>query len=116
MNDDSRMSMARLTARPARVADAPAITEIYNEGIADRIATFETEPRALADILPWFDNAHAFVVVTDRTGEVIGFAIAHPYSDRGCYSGIGEFSVYVRRSRRGRGVGQAAMTTLIDLS
>jgi L-amino acid N-acyltransferase YncA len=49
-----------------------------------------------------------------RAGEVVGYAVAHPYSDRGCYRGIGEFSVYVRRSHRGRGVGQVAMAALID--
>lgn len=105
-----------LMARPARREDAAAITEIYNQGIEDRIATFETEPRSVADIEPWFDRAHAFVAVTEISGEVVGYAVAHPYSDRGCYRGIGEFSVYVRRSHRGRGVGQTAMAALIEAS
>jgi L-amino acid N-acyltransferase YncA len=105
---------AGLTARPARREDAAAITEIYNQGIEDRIATFETEPRSVADIQPWFDHARAFVSVVDPAGEVVGYAVAHPYSDRCCYRGIGEFSVYVRRSHRGRGVGRVAMTALID--
>jgi phosphinothricin acetyltransferase len=47
---------------------------------------------------------------------VAGYAVAHPYADRCCYRGIGEFSVYVRRSQRGRGVGQAAMQALIEAS
>ena len=102
------------TARPARPEDAPAITEIYIQGIEDRIATFETEPRAVSDVEPWFDHARAFVSVTDEAGAVVGYAVAHPYSDRCCYQGIGEFSVYVRRSHRGRGVGRVAMTALID--
>ena len=34
-----------LTPRVARTSDAAAIAAIYNEGITDRIATFETEPR-----------------------------------------------------------------------
>jgi L-amino acid N-acyltransferase YncA len=34
-----------LGARPAELRDAPAIAEIYNQGIEDRLATFETEPR-----------------------------------------------------------------------
>ncbi|HXQ13126.1 MAG TPA: arsinothricin resistance N-acetyltransferase ArsN1 family A [Caulobacteraceae bacterium] len=103
-----------MTARPARREDAAAITEIYNQGIEDRIATFETEPRSVADIEPWFDSAHAFVSVVDASGEVVGYAVAHPYTDRCCYRGIGEFSVYVRRSQRGRGVGQVAMAALIE--
>jgi L-amino acid N-acyltransferase YncA len=105
-----------LTARPARRDDAEAITEIYNQGIEDRIATFETEPRATSDILPWFDHARAFVSVTDAAGGVVGYAVSHPYSDRPCYRGIGAFSVYVRRAARGRGVGQIAMAALIEAS
>jgi L-amino acid N-acyltransferase YncA len=102
------------SVRPARREDAPAIVEIYNQGIEDRVATFETEPRSVADIEPWFAQAYAFVAVVDGAGEVAGYAVAHPYADRCCYRGIGEFSVYVRRSHRGRGVGQVAMTALIE--
>jgi phosphinothricin acetyltransferase len=105
-----------LRARPALREDAPAITAIYNQGIEDRIATFETEPREVSDILPWFDQALAFVSVTDEADEIVGYAVAHPYSERPCYRGIGAFSVYVRRSSRGRGVGQVAMAALIDAS
>ena len=104
------------TARRAERRDAPAVTEIYNQGIEDRIATFETEPRTPADILPWFDHAYAFVSVADEGGEVTGYAVAHPYSDRRCYRGVGAFSVYVRRSARGSGVGRAAMLALIEAS
>jgi L-amino acid N-acyltransferase YncA len=31
--------------RAATAADVPALTAIYNEGIAEREATFETKPR-----------------------------------------------------------------------
>ncbi|HEY1414760.1 MAG TPA: arsinothricin resistance N-acetyltransferase ArsN1 family A [Caulobacteraceae bacterium] len=110
------MTRPELMVRAATPEDAPAITEIYNQGIEDRIATFETEPRSVRDILPWFQNARAFVAVTDPLGEVVGYAVAHPYSDRCCYGGIGEFSVYVRRSRRGQGIGQVAMSALIEAS
>lgn len=106
--------MAELKVRPARREDAAAIAEIYNQGIEDRIATFETEPRAVADIEAWFDTALSIVVVEDVTGAVAGYAVAHPYADRCCYRGIGEFSVYVRRSHRGQGVGATAMTALVE--
>lgn len=102
-----------LRARPARRDDAPAITAIYNQGIADRIATFETEPRAVADIEAWFDPALAFVSV-EAGGQVVAYAVAHPYADRCCYAGIGEFSVYVERAWRGRGAGAVAMNGLLD--
>lgn len=103
-----------LTIRPARPADAAAITEIYNQGIEDRIATFETEPRVEAQIAEWFETALAIVAVEDPDGAVAGYAVAHPYSDRCCYQGVGEFSVYVRRSHRGMGVGKLAMDALVE--
>jgi phosphinothricin acetyltransferase len=103
-----------LAARTARREDADAITAIYNEGIEDRIGTFETEPRTVAQILDWFDHAKAFVAVVDEAGEVAGYAVAHPYADRCCYAGIGEFSVYVCRAARGRGVGRVAMAALVE--
>jgi phosphinothricin acetyltransferase len=105
---------AELTARPARPGDAAAITGIYNQGIEDRIGTFETEPRTVAQIEAWFPHAKAFVAVEDSGGEVVGYAVAHPYADRCCYAGIGEFSVYIRRDQRGRGVGRVAMTALVE--
>jgi L-amino acid N-acyltransferase YncA len=46
----------------------------------------------------------------------VGYAVAHPYADRCCYAGIGEYSVYVARSHRGRGVGRVAMEALIAAS
>ncbi len=105
---------SRLTPRPARLRDAAAITAIYNEGIADRVGTFETEPRTVDQIEAWFEHAKAFVAVEDDQGQVVGYAVAHPYANRPCYAGIGEFSVYIRRSERGRGVGRVAMTALVD--
>jgi L-amino acid N-acyltransferase YncA len=103
-----------LTARRAGLGDAAAITAIYNQGIEDRVGTFETEPRQVADIEPWFEHAKAFVAVEDTDGAVVGYAVAHPYADRCCYAGIGEFSVYVQREARGRGVGRIAMAALVD--
>jgi phosphinothricin acetyltransferase len=103
---------ATLHARPACLEDAAAVTAIYNQGIEDRVGTFETEPRTLAQIEAWYPHAKAFVVVEDGAGHVLGYAVAHPYADRCCYQGIGEFSVYVAREARGRGVGRVAMAAL----
>jgi phosphinothricin acetyltransferase len=105
---------AKLRTRGATSADAAAIAAIYNEGIADRIATFETEPRSAADVAGWFTGEHLVVVTeTVETGPV-AFAASFPYSSRPCYRGVGEFSVYVRRDYRGRGAGRAALASLIE--
>lgn len=107
------MPEPRLTARPATPADAPAIREIYNQGIEDRVATFETAPRSIADVEAWFDGRHPIMSVIDANGNVVGYAATFSYADRCCYAGIAEFSVYVRRGRRGEGVGAVAMQALI---
>jgi L-amino acid N-acyltransferase YncA len=103
-----------LHVRAATMSDAGMIAEIYNQGIADRVATFETEPRTPAQIAEWFSGGTLVVVAeTEATGPV-AFATSFPYSDRACYSGIGEFSVYVRRGYRGHGAGRAVLSALIE--
>ena len=78
--------------RAAVAGDAPAIARIYNEGIEDRLATFETTPRGADEILAWLE-ADLPLVVADEDGEVVAWAAAHPYRPRAAYSGIGEFSI-----------------------
>ena len=103
-----------LKVRAATPADASAIAAIYNEGIADRIATFETEPRSGEQVARWFDNRHPIVVVEGSEGTVLAFASSSTYRERECYAGIAEFSVYVARQHRGKGAGRLAMSALID--
>jgi L-amino acid N-acyltransferase YncA len=101
-----------MRARIAEVEDAGALARIYNEGIADRVATFETRPRTADDVRAWFDGVHPVVVVEDASG-VIAFASTSAYRPRECYAGIAEYSVYVARAARGRGAGRTAMTALL---
>src|SRR3712207_1648806 len=99
--------------RVAHPEDAAAIAGIYNQGIADRVATFETEPRSPEAVLTWFDGPHPIVVVEDD-GRVIAFASTSSYRSRSCYAGVAEFSVYVAREARGHGAGRLAMEALIE--
>src|SRR4051794_8742686 len=101
-----------MNTRLATPEDAAAIARIYNDGIDDRVATFETRHRTSEDILGWFDGVHPVVVAEDG-GEVVAFAAASQYRPRECYNGVAEFSVYVAREARGRGAGRAAMQALI---
>jgi L-amino acid N-acyltransferase YncA len=102
-----------MRTRPASKSDAPSIAAIYNDGIADRVGTFETRPRSEADVLAWFDGVRPIVVV-EEGADVIAFAGTSAYRPRDCYAGIAEFSVYVSRHARGRGAGRMAMESLID--
>jgi len=102
-----------MRARAATPADAAAIARIYNDGIDDRVATFETRHRTVADVERWFDGRHPVVVIEDDGG-ILAFAATSDYRARDCYAGIAEFSVYAAREARGRGAGRMAMNALID--
>lgn len=102
--------------RLARREDAAAIARIYNQGIEDRIATFETEPRTTEQIeaqLAERGERYPTVVVL-RDGEIVAWASASTYRARPCYAGVAEFSVYVERGARGSGAGGRAMRRLIE--
>jgi L-amino acid N-acyltransferase YncA len=97
--------------RAARGADLPAVAAIYSAGIAERVATFETEPRSAGDLAGWVGDGRPFVIA-EAGGRVIGFARAGRYSARAAYDGVGEHAVYVDRSARGRGLGCALLLEL----
>jgi phosphinothricin acetyltransferase len=101
--------------RKANVEDSAAFAGIYNQGIDDRIATYETERRSAKDQQAWLESiAGQYPAVVAQSGcEIIGWAGAAPYRDRECYRGIGEFSIYVRRDWRSRGVGDFLLRGLI---
>ena len=104
-----------LTARAALLGDAPAITAIYNEGIADRIATFETEPRTTEQIARWFDGRHPIVAVEDDGGAVVAFASCSGYRNRELLRrGRGIFGLCRASDHRGTGAGRVAIAALID--
>ena len=104
-----------MRTRPARPGDAETIARIHNEGIEDRVGTFETRPRSGGGVLPWFDAGFPLVVGEDDDGEVVAWASAHPYRPgRPWYEGIAEFSIYVARSARGRGAGKVTLAALIE--
>jgi L-amino acid N-acyltransferase YncA len=102
-------------ARLASQRDAAAIAAIYNQGLAERIATFETEPRraeeAAAQLMEKGDGYPTIVV--ERQGRVVAFAGAGSYRSRPCYAGVAEHSVYVEPSARGAGAGRTALDALI---
>jgi L-amino acid N-acyltransferase YncA len=101
-----------MRTRLAEPRDSAPIARIFNEGIEERIATFETEPRTAADIQAWLDHGDPVVVAEDGD-EVIAWAAAHPYSVRAAYAGVGDYSVYVARGRRRGGVGRVTLEALL---
>lgn len=108
------MPHTRPRIRSARLDDAAAIAEIYNQGIRGRQATFETTERTAADIAPWFApdlvTRYPVLVAVDAQDTVIGWVHASAYRARACYRGVADFSVYVHETARGRGVGDALLS------
>lgn len=106
-----------ITIRRASHADAAAIAAIYNQGIEDRGATFETAPRTAAEILVKLADDERFPnLVAEDQGQVLGWAGLSSYRPRLCYAGIAEFSIYLERGARGRGIGRQLLTSLIEVA
>jgi len=101
-----------ITLRPLQPADWPQVADIYAAGIATGNATFETEP---PDWTTW-DASHRsdLRLVALDGGQVVGWAAASSVSDRCCYAGVVENSVYVHPAHQGHGVGRLLLTALID--
>jgi phosphinothricin acetyltransferase len=96
-----------LLVRTARESDLPAIREIHNQGIIDRVATLDEEPKSDTDVRDWFaqHTERYTVLVALRAERVVGWASLNPYSYRCAYRGVADLSVYVERGARGQGVG-----------
>jgi L-amino acid N-acyltransferase YncA len=101
-----------MQVRPAEPADTDAVAAIYNHGIAERQATFETRTRRPQEVAGWLEEGRPFLVAADADGTVLGFARVSPYSVRRAYAGVGEHGVYVDPAARGRGVGRALLEAL----
>ena len=101
--------------RDAIVDDASAIARIYNQGIEDRVATLETQPRTPEERAEWLAARrprHPVLVAVDGDGAVLGWGSLNPFNPRPAYDHVADFSVYVARDQRGRGIGDALLGAL----
>jgi arsenate reductase (thioredoxin) len=90
------------------------VLEIYRQGIATGKATFETELPLAID----FDKkflSHSRIVAIENS-KVVGWAALSPVSNRECYKGVAEVTVYVHHAYRHKGIGKELLHSLIDES
>jgi L-amino acid N-acyltransferase YncA len=101
-----------LELRELRHEDWPAVRAIFEQGIAGGQATFEVEAPSWEAWDKTHLDGHRLVAV--QGGEVVGWAALSAVSERCCYEGVAEDSVYVADEAQGRGVGRALLTELIE--
>lgn len=110
--------MSALKVRPARADDAEAICRVYNQGIEDRVATLETELRTPEERRQWLaarSSRHPVIVAEAADGTVAGWGSLNVFNAREAYRFVADFSVYVERDHRGKGVGTLMLKRLIEL-
>lgn len=107
-----------IRVRLATPADAAAISTIYNQGIEDRIATLETELRTPEERRQWLlaRGPRHPAIVAEAGDEIVGWGSLNPYNPRKAYDYVVDFSVYVERSWRGKGVGSLLLPRLVELA
>ncbi len=99
--------VALVSVREAMPADIDAIRQIYNEGIADRVATLDESLKSGADLEQWWNDhgGRYSVLVAERDGKIVGWTSLNRYSPRNAYRGVADLSIYVARHARGTGIG-----------
>jgi L-amino acid N-acyltransferase YncA len=102
-----------VSIRELRPDDWPAVRAIYEDGIRSGDATFETEAPSWES---WDDAHSALRLVAEHDGAVVGWAALSPVSERCCYRGVGEVSVYVAEEARGSGLGRELLDELVERS
>jgi phosphinothricin acetyltransferase len=114
----SLAAQGAFTLRPATLADAASIADIYNYEVENTTATMDLVPRSLAEQQEWLsERSGAFAAIVAVTGgQVVGFASLSPYKERAAYRPTVEDSVYVRRDMGRRGIGKLLLTGVIDLA
>jgi L-amino acid N-acyltransferase YncA/DNA-binding transcriptional ArsR family regulator len=103
---------ADVSTRPVSDQDMPEVLAIYEQGLATRNATFETKVPTVKQLRARWMPGMAWVA--ELAGNVVGWTAVMPVSGRDCYAGVGETSVYVTESARGRGVGKALLFAQVN--
>ena len=97
--EGARGGAGGMTIRPATAADAEQVAAIYNHGIEERQATFETRPRRPNEVVGWLEERRPVPGRRPTTTAILGFARVSAYSTREAYAGVGEHAVYVSPGR-----------------
>jgi len=119
MQENNETVYGEILIRFATINDIEQITEIYNQGIEDRIATMEAHTKSIDEEAHWFSSRserHKVLVVEDEKGGIKGWASLNVFNARECYGGVADLSIYIRRTERGKGFGKQLLIALIEIA
>ena len=106
-----------ITLRFARPEDADALLEIYRPYVEETAISFETSVPSREEFLRRITEISAFYpyLLAESDEQILGYAYAHEFGERGAFRWTVETSIYVRRDCRGAGVGARLYRALFEL-
>lgn len=102
------------TVRPMESSDWGSVVEIYYQAVSSGISTFSIE----CPSYDTWDKTHiaGCRFVAELDGEIVGWAALKPFSERECFKGVAEDSVYIDTNHFRKGVGQALLQAVLEAS
>jgi L-amino acid N-acyltransferase YncA len=110
--------MTAVGFRPANVADAEVLAEIYNHYISTSTVTFDLVPWSAVDMEHKIESVAALgmpFIVAERDGDVIGYAYLSTFREKAAFAATMENTLYLRESARGAGIGRLLLDELMRL-
>lgn len=111
--------MSSFQLRPFQWSDVPAITTIYRHYVDHTAITFDTEApgeEAIAEKYAGLKKLGHPLIIAEREGRTVGYAYASFYRPRAAYRFTCEDSIYLDPGEKGRGIGKALLTELLEQS
>lgn len=108
-----------MTLRPTTLLDLPAILDIFNHEIIHTPYVYLFEPWTLEYITQWFDEKKANnfpFLVSEIDGVVVGYATYGKFRERTAYDTTIEYSVYMHKDHRGKGIAYKLVNELIRIA
>lgn len=100
--------------RPITKDNFSEVVEIYKQGLATNIATFQNDLPQWED---WHKGHLDFCRISIyENNKMLGWTALTPVSSRCVYAGVAEVSVYIAQKERGKGIGKILLNELIKQS
>jgi len=100
-----------MTTRLANINDLSEIVAIYNETIASRMVTADTEEVSVEQKREWFNShtANRPIYVYCEDEKVLAWLSYKSFYGRPAYDGTVEVSIYITSKAQGKGLGKKLM-------